>query len=559
MTIGGSMATEQPCSQCEQAFPPVLLIDGVCNPCRFAEEQARIEEAKQLAVQKPRPAKKEFTPSQEAARELARRELCRRHFLPFVQRFNPDYLAGWVHVDICERLEQFERDVAAKKSPRLMIFMPPRHGKSQLTSKSYPAWVLGHHPEWEFISCSYSSSLANRFSRALRAIMRDERYHSVFKTRLDPDTQSVELWETTEGGGLLAAGVGGPITGSGANILLIDDPLKNREEAESPGIREGIWDWYSSTAYTRLAPGGGVLVIQTRWHDDDLSGRLIRAMLEGDGDQWEIVEYPAIALEDEPFRKAGEPLHPERYDLNALDRIRRVISDRDWWALYQQKPISDEGAYFTREMFDFYHEGQRPRDDELTFYDAWDLAIGQRDHNDWTVGLSAGLDRNGDLWLVARDRGKYDGSQLVEHIIDFHLERRSQITGVERGMIEMSIGPFLDRRIAERKAWSLFVEPLKTRGRDKVARARAIQGMAKQGKVHLPHPHECDWIEEFMGELLRFPAGAHDDQVDAFAWLGQMIAEMSPASLPTPPKVKTWKDRLEGFVVNGRRKSFMAA
>lgn len=828
------MATEQPCNQCGTALPPVLLIDGACNPCRVHAEEAEIEvkKARKAGAKLKTAAESTVNKAAEAAaRELALRELARRRFLPFIRRFHPEYMAGWFHIDVCERLERFMADVEAKKSPRLMIFAPPRHGKSQAGSKTYPAWVLGHHPDWEIMSCAYSATLAERFSRALRSIMRDERYHAVFQTRLDPDTQSVSLWETTEGGGLMAAGVGGPITGSGAHIMLIDDPIKNREEAESASIRQSIKDWYTSTAYTRLAPGGGVLIIQcmtgdtqvlmadgterrldelqvgdqvatydegrlttssvrnwksngrdscyrittssgnigtantrhpflvydsgelkwtrlgdlrtgqkivtlrgsgesgearraagtdvtsqcaaggcapattrnrsgltatalrllgrihhlvsprsssivmglrslttsgfwkgkaaaalcagarhmkrairhigaqfsasttatrqakcegcsatiatspqatqrpqneppqwpstsdftlteivaidyvgeeevfdvqidrtenfianglvshnTRWHDDDLSGWLIKEMQDGTGDVWEVVEYPAIALVDEPYRKAGEPLHPERYDLDALLRIKNVLPDRDWWALYQQKPIADEGAYFTRDMFDFYFAEQRPKDEDLVFYDAWDFAIGQKDHNDWTVGLCAGLDRNGDLWLVDRDRGKYDGSQIVEHLIDFHLERRSQITGLEKGMIEMSIGPFLERRIAERKAWTLYTHELKTRGRDKIARARAIQGMAKQGKVHLPHPSECDWVEDFLAELLRFPSGVHDDQVDAFAWLGQMITEMSAAPTLTPPKKKSWKDRLDEFVSQDEKhKSYMAA
>lgn len=568
------MATETRCKECEKPFPSTLLADGVCNLCRFHAEQADLEdrkrresEAKTVIAQrnlanqvKDAEKKAEFSPRAAAAKELAKRELARRRFLPFIQRFVPEYLPGWFHVDVCERLEKFMRDVEAKKSPRLMIFAPPRHGKSQMGSKAYPAWVLGHHPDWEFISCAYSSTLANRFSRALRSIMRDERYHTVFDTRLDPDTQSVELWETTEGGGLLAAGVGGPITGSGAHILLIDDPIKNREEAESPNVRESIKDWYTSTAYTRLAPGGGVLIIQTRWHDDDLSGWLLTQAEEDDGDEFEVIDYPAIALKDERFRKAGEALHPDRYDEVALARIKKVMPDRDWWALYQQKPIAEEGAYFKRDDFHYYMEDERPPNEELVFYDAWDLAIGQREVNDWSVGLCAGLDRKGDLWVVDRVKRKMDGSEIVEAIIDFHLVRRSQIVGIEKGQIEMAIKSFLERRIEERKAWSLFYEPLPTRGRDKAARGRPIQGMARQGKVHLPHPSWCDWVEDLVTELIRFGAAVHDDQFDAFAWLGQMIMEMSP-SVPLPkPKKKSWKDRLEQYITqDDNRKSYMAA
>ncbi len=566
------------CSSCKKLFLTTLLIDGDCNGCRInaqaeledrqAEDRA-VKERSQKAKTRTRRTTfaerndpgltREIDVTTEVKKELARRELAKRRYLPFVQRFNPEYLAGWVHIDICQRLEKFVQDVADKKSPRLMIFMPPRHGKSQLTSKTLAAWVLGHYPTWEFIQCSYSGSLANKFSRNVRGILRDPLYEGIFNTRLNKDTQGQEMWETTEGGGLLAAGVGGPITGNGAHILCIDDPVKNREEAESATQREGTWDWYTSTAYTRLAPGGGILVIQTRWHDDDLSGRLLKKQKDGEGDTWDVVEYPAVAERDERFRKKGEALHPERYDEKALARIRKV-SERDWWALYQQKPIADEGAYFTRDMFDFYLEDDRPPDDEMVFYDAWDLAVATKEHNDFSVGIKAGFDRDEHLWFTDLLRLNVDTMELVEHIIDLHQKRKSQITGIERGQIDQAIGPFLDKRIRERKAWGLFVEPLKPGKRDKVLRARPIQGMARQGYVHLPHPSWCPWVNDFVNELLRFPAGAFDDQVDAFAWIGQMITDMAP-SVPAPkPKKKSWKDRLDEFVTSDdNAKSFMSA
>lgn len=540
------------------------VIEAAANPPEYIErEPAEPEVLKQPPrVSAPKPPPEEPNLTEEAKRELARRMLARKRFLPFVQRFNPDYMPGWVHMDIAQRLEKFMRDVEERKSPRLMIWMPPRHGKSELTTRNFPPWVLGHHPNWEFIQCSYSGALANRFSRASRSLMRDPNYGILFPdTKLDPDAQGAEEWRTTAGGGLLAAGVGGPVTGSGAHILLIDDPVKNREEAESPGQRKLInEDWYGPTAYTRLAPGGGVLIIQTRWHDDDLSGFLLRQAEEGEGDEFEVVNYPAIAMEDEPYRKKGEALHPDRYDEDALASIRKVMSDRDWSALYQQQPVPDEGAYFTRDMFHFYMEDELPPDDHLSFYDAWDLAIGQKEYNDWSVGMTAALDQKEDLWLIDRDRGKYDAMDLVERIINLHLEHDSQITGIERGQIELTIGPFLERRITERAAYNFYNHPLKTGRRDKMARARTLQGMARAGKIHLPHPSWCPWVDELLFEMLRFPAGQHDDQVDAFAWIALMIQEMSPAVLPRPKKKKSWKDNLDKFVTSGStRKSYMSA
>ncbi len=196
-------------------------------------------------------------------KELAARVLARRNLLFFTKKFHPSYDAGWVHEDICRRLEQFSRDVTDKKAPRLMLLVPPRHGKSELASIRFPAWHLGHHPSHEVINCGYNTDLPMKFSRKVREMMRDKAYQAMFSdTKLDPDSQSVEAWNTTMGGGFTAAGVGGGITGKGAHVLIIDDPIKNMEESDSSTVRDGLWDWYWSTAYTRLSPGGGVLIIQ---------------------------------------------------------------------------------------------------------------------------------------------------------------------------------------------------------------------------------------------------------------------------------------------------------
>lgn len=192
--------------------------------------------------------------------ELASRELCRRRLLPFIQRFRPKYMAGWVHADICRRFERFLQQVENGEEPRLLLMMPPRSGKSEISSRHYAAWVLGQHPDWEIIAASHTGSLTMSFSRYLRDLIRDPAYSAVFPdARLDPSSQSVENWNLTRGGGYLAAGVGTGITGRGAHILLLDDLVKDIEAADSLTIRDNTWEWYISTAYTRLAPGGGVL------------------------------------------------------------------------------------------------------------------------------------------------------------------------------------------------------------------------------------------------------------------------------------------------------------
>ena len=548
------MTNKTECKRCKGLYPETLiLVDDICVYCR-ADEVEKVPEPQSKSEQDQK-KQVDLSAQVKAEQELAKRILSRKRLLPFVERFNPDYLAGWVHKDICQRLEKFSEQVANKESPRLMLFMPPRHGKSTLASVAFPAWHLGRHPDHEFISCSYSGSLAMSFSRKVRQLLREPVYKNVFeKSRLDKDSQSVESWQTTQGGGYVAAGVGGGITGKGANVLVIDDPVKNREDAESDNNREATWDWYTSTAYTRLSPGGGILVILTRWHDDDLAGRLLKQAEDG-ADQWEVIRYPAIAEIDENFRKQGESLHPERYNVDALEQIRKAIGPRDWSALYQQNPVSDEGDYFSRDMIRYY-EYDEIDTAELNYYCAWDLAIGQRDRNDYSVGIVVGIDEYDHLYVVDVVRGKYDGFELVEQILDLYETWRPGIVGIERGHIEMALGPFLQKRTRERGLSEAYFKDLKVGRRDKEARARAIQGRMQQGMVYFPK--DAVWTGTMVAELLRFPNGAHDDQVDALAWIGLMMTEFA-TFYERPEHVPSWRDKLKYLTKGAKHKSSMSA
>ena len=541
------------CVRCKALHPETLYPsdDKICVYCK-ADEAERIEKP---PVKISKKEQQKITQEAAAQRELALRALARKHMLPFVERFDSNYQAGWVHKDICQRLEQFSQDVADRKSPRLMLFMPPRHGKSTLASVAFPAWHLGRNPEHEFISCSYSGSLAMSFSRKVRHQLREPNYKNVFSgASLDPTSQSVESWLTTKGGGYVAAGVGGGITGKGAHVLVIDDPVKNREDAESEYSRASVWDWYTSTAYTRLAPGGGILVILTRWHDDDLAGRLLQAAVDG-ADEWEVVKYPAIAEQDEEFRLEGDALHPERYDIPSLEKIQRAIGPRDWSALYQQNPVADEGDYFNREMINYYDEPDLDYT-RLRYYCAWDLAIGQRERNDYSVGLVVGVDEYDKLYIVDCVRGKWDGFELVERILDLYETWRPGVVGIEKGHIEMALGPFLEKRVRERRLNEAYFRDLKTGRRDKEARARAIQGRMQQGMVYFPK--EPLWVGPLIAELLRFPNGVHDDQVDALAWIGLMMTEFATYIEPIE-HIPSWRDKLESIAKGDNKKTAMSA
>ena len=507
--------------------------------------------------------------------ELAARTLARRRLIHFTQRFKPDYNPGWMHHDIARRLEQFVKDIEARKSPRLLICCPPRSGKSELTSRNFPPWVLGHHPEWEIIAASHTQSLALSFSRHIRDKIRDPAYEVVFPDCvLDQNSQSVENWMTTVGGGYLAAGVGTGITGRGAHCLLLDDPVKDMEAADSQLIRDNIWEWYSSTAYTRLAPGGGVLGIMTLWNDDDWGGRTITYSENGEGDKFEIVRYPAINegydeyLSNETFeivkklsadpvppdatliRRADSALHPERYDLEMLLKIKRNLyasgQQRVWSALYQQNPAPEEGAYFTKALFRYY--SSPPRRHGCYIYQAWDFAIATGQDNDYTVGATILQDEKDALYVLDVRRFKSDDSiYIVDTILDYALEFNAQLLGFEDGQIWKTMQAQFDKRCAERRQYPSYeiLKPLT----DKKARANPLKGRMQAGKVYFDE--RASWFHDLKVELLRFPAGKFDDQVDALAWAVRLTLTKSAPKAQEPVRLRSWKDKLPGLGAEG--------
>lgn len=517
--------------------------------------------------------------------KLAERTLARRRLLQFTKLTHPRYMAGWVHDDVCRRLERFSREVAEGKSPRLMLLMPPRHGKSEIASVRFPAWHLGHHPEHEIINVGYNLDLPMGFSRRVRELFRDPDFAAMFpEAKLCADSQSVERWSTTAGGGFTAAGRGGGITGKGAHVLIVDDPIKDQAEADSLLVRDALWDWYQSTAYTRLAPGGGVLVIQTWWSDDDLAGRLQQAMArigkEGSEegiDDFEIIKYPAISTSYE-YRDDADPddigpiihsdtpidvdnpplgysrhlrllrpkdfcLHEDRYPTDALRRIRANLQPRIWSALYQQNPVPDEGMYFKQEYFKYHR--QLPSPQGLNLYTAWDFAIGEKQTNDWTVGATIMQDEVDQLFVVEIIRFRGDSFQIVEAMLDAALRwgaipQTGYLIGAEDGQIWRAIEPMLKKRMTERGQYVPYevLRPMT----DKMARARPLQGRMQQGRVIFPE--NASWRPVVENELLRFPAGVHDDIVDALAWAAHLCMGKEPPKLATVRSEKSWRDRL---------------
>lgn len=551
-----------------------VVVPRAANPAL----QGAVDEAYALPYEPP---SYHFGPNDDPYAELAQRELCRRKLLPFIQRFRPKYMAGWVHEDICRRIERFVKQVEQGLSPRLLLMMPPRSGKSEISSRHTPAWILGQHPDWEIIAGSHTSSLSLSFSRYLRDVMRDPAYGAVFPdAKLDPSSQSVENWNLTKGGGYLAAGVGTGITGRGAHILLLDDLVKDMEAADSVTIRDNTWEWYLSTAYTRLAPGGGVLGLMTWWHDDDWAGRIQQAMASDDGaDQFEIIRYPAIneygdeyILPDDTIvqlaptepvpegsrltRKQGTAIHPARYTTEMMLKIKRNLisggQKRVWDALYQQNPVPDEGNYFSKEMFRFY--GTAPRREDLYIYQAWDFAISEGKDSDYTVGTCIGVDHRDNVYYLGQRRFRIqDGGFIIDAILDFAQEYSADCLGFEDGQIWKAIEFQFQKRCSERRQYPSFelLKPLT----DKMVRANPLRGRMQLGKVYFDN--NAPYWAELQKEMLHFPAGKHDDQIDSLAWAIRLtLSRAAPREDRPAPRVNSWKDKLRGSVKGG---SHMAA
>ncbi len=401
---------------------------------------------------------------------------------------------------IAERLEAVERG----EIDRLMIFMPPRHGKSELASKRFPAWCLGRNPRRQIIAASYNSDLANDFGRNVRNIVAEPEFGQVFPgVALATDSAAANRMNTNHGGAYVAAGVGTAVTGRGANIALIDDPFKDREEADSERRRELVWDWYRSTLYTRLMPGGAIVLIQTRWHEDDLAGRL----LDQERDQWEVLELPAINTQ-------GKALWPEWYDETALARIKATIGPREWSALYQQQPQPDEGTFFKREWFKNWQ--QLPK---LRYYGTSDYAVTDGG-GDYTVLTIWGVDENGDVYRREQWKGQTASDEWIERELDLIAKYKPLCWFGEGGVIQKAIEPMLKRRMRERNVhcrleWLPSVA-------DKPTRARSFQAMAATGRVHFEPGAD-------LSEFLVFPAGKHDDEVDTASLIGRAIDQAHPA------------------------------
>lgn len=462
--------------------------------------------------------------AEDAAGEILRRKRVRSSLLEWC-KIN-DYIPARHHRLLISKLEA----LAAGDILRLAVFMPPGSAKSTYASILFPPWCMGQHPKAQFLAASHTTELAERWGRRVRNIIA-EKGHKL-QISLHPDIQAAGRWQLNQGGEYMAAGAGVGIAGFRALFGVIDDPLRSRQDAESLLIRDRLWDWYLNDFRPRLIPHARQLLIQTRWHEDDLAGRALNHQ------PWDVISLPAEAKTDDQLGRApGEWLwDDDEYGYGAqLKELKDSTPPRIWSALYQQAPAPDEGDFFKEDWL-------RPIDILPDFrwmrtYGASDYAV-TADGGDFTVHVVFGVDHMNNLYLLDVWRGQKSADVWIEAFCDLVEKYRPLAWAEENGQIKSGIGPFLDKRMRERHVYvNRFQFP--TRG-DKAVRARSIQGrMALDG---LFYKRNASWAADWLAEILNFPASKFDDQVDAMGLGGQLLDQMVKGRAGQPPKMTLPRD-----------------
>ncbi len=474
-----------------------------------------------------------------ARRMLAVRD-AREKLIPFVKLMMPDpndpddillsrYTVMHFHQLLSEALEAVERG----EMPRIIITMPPRHGKTQLASHAFSAWYMGRNPYNSIITASYNETLAEEAGNKVREYLLSPMFAQVFPDcHLRKGSKAVDRLQTVEGGTAFFTGVGGTIAGRGGDVLIIDDPIKNSEAADSPTLREKQWQWFTQDMMSRLMTDmGAVIIIMTRWHEDDIVGRLTDprnpCYSKEEAANWKILHLPALAEANDPLgRQKDEALWEERHSVKRLKAMRR-LNPRGFNANYQGRPTPEDGVFFKREWLKGYRLEDLPA--SLRMYAASDHAVGQKQENDKTCLLMVGVDDKDHIWIMPDLFWERSGTEvMVERMIDMMELHKPLVWWGENDHIMKSVGPFLFKRMQERKVYC-SVEPI-TAAKDKRTRAQAIKGRMSMGMVHFPI--FAPWWGEAMDELLKFDRGRHDDFVDALAHVGRELGRMQRASKP---------------------------
>ena len=436
--------------------------------------------------------------------EAVERERGQNDFMGFVKTMWPGFINGRHHKVMAKKFE----DIASGKLKRLIINMPPRHTKSEFASYMLPAWFLGKYPGKKIIQCSNTAELAVGFGRKVRNLVDSEAYAKIFpNVSLRHDSKAAGRWSTNMNGEYFAIGVGGTVTGKGADLLIIDDPHSEQEAAlaaNDPGIYDKVYEWYSSGPRQRLQPGGAIVIVMTRWGKRDLTGQVLKAEMQRGGEAWEVIEFPAILPSD-------KPLWPEFWSYEELSALKEELPNQKWQAQYQQNPISEESAIVKREWWQAW-ENEDPPYCDFTLM-AWDTAFEKSNRADYSACTLWGVfdkpDENGEtqqnIILLNAFRARLEFPELKRRVMEEYREWSPDSMIIEK---KASGAPL----IYELRAMGIPVQEFTpVRGNDKITRLNAVSDLFASGRVWAP---ETRWAEEVIDEVASFPSGEHDDFVD---------------------------------------------
>ena len=478
----------------------------------------------------------------ECLEELAGREEAeksRNNFMTFVHRVWPSFIDGAHHNKMAQAFER----VARGETKRLIINMPPRHTKSEFASYLLPAWFLGKYPHKKVIQTSHTAELAVGFGRKVRNLVDQDIYKEIFPGMgLQADSKAAGRWATNQGGDYFAIGVGGAVTGKGADLLIIDDPHSEQEAAlaeNSPEIYDKTYEWYTSGPRQRLQPGGSIIVVATRWSKKDLTGQVLRAAAQRSGEEWEVIEFPAIL-------PSGKPLWPEFWPLEELEALKRELPNSKWMAQYQQNPTSEGAAIVKRDWWKIW-EKEDPPSCEFTLM-AWDTAFEKNNRADYSACTHWGVfyqeDDNGvmqaNIILLNAFRDRMEFPELKRVVLEHYREWEPDSIIIEK---KASGAPL----IYELRAMGIPAQEFTpTRGNDKIARLNAVSDLFASGRVWTPNKH---WADEVIDEVASFPAGEHDDYVDSvsLALMRFRKGGFIRTILDEEDEPKQFKRRFEGY------------
>jgi predicted phage terminase large subunit-like protein len=432
-----------------------------------------------------------------------KREKAHIDFMSFVHEMWPGFINGAHHKVMAKKFE----DIANGKLKRLIINMPPRHTKSEFGSYMLPAWFLGRDPTKKIIQCSNTAELAVGFGRKVRNLVGSEQYARIFpNVNLRSDSKAAGRWSTNANGEYFAIGVGGTVTGKGADLLIIDDPHSEQEAAiasTNPEVYDKVYEWYSSGPRQRLQPGGAIIVIMTRWSKKDLTGRILKSAIEKDGDEWETIDFPAIL-------PSGKALWPQFWDIKELEVLREELPVAKWNAQYQQQPTSEEGALVKREWWKVWDNDNPPQCQFVI--QSWDTAFTKNERSDYSACTTWGVfylnedEMQPNVILLDAYKARLEFPELKEKAFNMYKEWTPDAFIVEAKASGLPL-------IGELRRMGIPVsEFTPTRGNDKIARLNSITDLFASGKVWAP-PRR--WADEVIEEMAAFPNSDHDDLVDS--------------------------------------------